>query len=598
MTDNAQEAVTQAPASTRAFPSRTPLYAAPAGASPRLRVVLVAPRKLPAWLLRFFDMAAENPWLDLVVMPIDGAPVPAPPAPPADLRVLLRYERRRTIASELARVAVASHDGVTIASAVDVDVKVAALRAQVSALGPDLVLVVDAPHWAESLGDRAPWGCWDFDPSLFDAGRATQALLGPVMRGDAATLIELRLQHLDRPPTTLSTCWAATCRSSASAQRERALRKVPVLLLRSLRQLALGGLHVPQLRTARLHMASAPAPEPVRWGDGIRAFARTLAFRCALKWRQSRPDNEAWHVLVRRGEQPVDPDAPDVRGHSYLSAPANHFWADPCLAEEEAGRGYLFVEQWTAGNGKGVIACLELLPDAQVANLGVVLDMPVHLSYPQAFRWAGQWYLTVESGHDNCVGLYRAEAFPFRWAPVAELVRGRNCVDPTLYRHDGHWYLFAAVDEGGGSTSDELFLFVAEELAGPFRPHPANPIVSDVRRARPAGRVFQRAGRLIRPAQDCAPRYGAAVVFNEVLELSPTHYRERPLGRLDSRWAAGLDGCHTYSESGGTEVLDVRGTPPAHSARHALLASPAADDRLRHGRVEACRPPVPGILKS
>lgn len=598
MTDKAQDAVAGVTVSTQAGPSRTPLYAAPAGSSPRLRVVLLAPRRLPAWLLRFFDMAGESPWLDLVVMPIDGASVPSTPAPPADLRMLLRYERRRTVASEFARVAVSSHEGVTVASAVDVDVKVAALRAQVGALCPDLVLVVDAPHWAESLGDRAPWGCWDFDPSLIDAGRATQVLLGPVIRGEAATPIELRLHHLDRPPTTLATCWAATCRSSASAQRERALRKVPVLLLRALRQLALGGVHVPQLRTARLHMASAPTPAPARWGDGVRAFARTLAFRLELKWRQSRPDNEAWHVLVRQGGDTIDPAAPAVRGHSYLSAPDGHFWADPCLAEAEAGRGYLFVEQWTAGNGKGVIACLELLPNAQVAHLGVVLDMSVHLSYPQAFRWAGQWYLTVESGHDNCVSLYRAEAFPFGWVPVAELVRGRNCVDPTLYHHEGHWYLFAAVDEGGGSTSDELFLFVADELTGPFRAHPANPIVSDVRCARPAGRVFQRGGRLIRPAQDCAPRYGAAVVFNEVMELSPTHYRERPLGRLDSRWAAGLDGCHTYCERGGTEVLDVRGTPPARSARHCLLASPGADDRPRQGRVEACRPPVPGILKS
>ena len=68
---------------------------------------------------------------------------------------------------------------------------------------------------------------------------------------------------------------------------------------------------------------------------------------------------------------------------------------------------------------------------------------------------------------------------------------------------------------------------------------------------------------MIRPAQDCAPGYGAAVVFNEILELDPTHYRERVLSRLGPDWDASLDGCHTYSAAGGIEVLDAHGVAPA-----------------------------------
>ena len=53
-----------------------------------------------------------------------------------------------------------------------------------------------------------------------------------------------------------------------------------------------------------------------------------------------------------------------------------------------------------------------------------------------------------------------------------------------------------------------------------------NPIVSDVRRARPAGRVLSRDGELIRPSQDCSGRYGRAVAFNRIVRLTPTEFGE------------------------------------------------------------------------
>ena len=74
-------------------------------------------------------------------------------------------------------------------------------------------------------------------------------------------------------------------------------------------------------------------------------------------------------------------------------------------------------------------------------------------------------------------------------------------------------------------------------------------------------------------AQDCTPHYGAATVFNEVLELSPTRYSERPLGRLDASWGAALDGCHTYSASDNLEAVDARGHLPVASMRLPVTAA-------------------------
>jgi hypothetical protein len=72
-----------------------------------------------------------------------------------------------------------------------------------------------------------------------------------------------------------------------------------------------------------------------------------------------------------------------------------------------------------------------------------------------------------------------------------------------------------------------LRLFSAERLSGPWREHPASPIIrGDPHLARPGGRVVSDGRRLIRYSQDCHPFYGLAVRAFEITELTTTTYRE------------------------------------------------------------------------
>jgi hypothetical protein len=247
-------------------------------------------------------------------------------------------------------------------------------------------------------------------------------------------------------------------------------------------------------------------------------------------------------------------------------APRGDYWADPFVVEH-GQRQLVFVEEFIGRRRLGIIVCLERLPDGNAQRLGVVLDEDSHMSYPQVFQWEGVWYMTVENSAARRVCLYRATDFPLGWECVADLITDRICVDATLHHHQGLWYLFGNVSECGANASDELFLFMSERLEGPYRPHPGNPIVSDVRRSRPAGQLFLKEGKLIRPAQCCVPVYGAATVFNQVTTLSPTHYSERPISRLDPDWAPSLDGCHTYNKARTLEVLDAHGEPPGNGVR-------------------------------
>lgn len=541
--------------------ARSALYVAPPDERPPLRVVLLAPREVPTWMLGFFELATASAWVDLAILPAADAHAPRVSGVPADVRGYLALERfrhrNRNTGSMLVSRDIAADDAVGCAPGLSAGVRIADICMAVQALRPDLILLLGAPAWGDALADCAAFGCWMLDAGLVDSRYAGLGLLGPMASGWDATELDLELVHPDGSADRLDNSWGATRADSFELQRDEAFRKLPALLMRALRKLASGEAPPRTRHVAGLRLA-APVPGP---GAGLRALG-VIVRRYVRRRLYATRAPEPWKLALRRAATPIDPAVPAADSSVIVAAPRGHFWADPCVVDD-GGRQLLFVEEFPAPMGKGIIVCLVVNADDSVERLGTVLEEAQHLSYPQVFRWQERWHMTVESGAAKRTSLYRADEFPLRWTRISDLIVDRVCVDPTLYEHDGRWYLFANVSESSGSTCDELFLFVADSPMGPFLPHPANPIVSDVRRARPAGRLFRRGERLIRPAQNCGPSYGAEIVFNEVIELNPSRFAERSIGRLQP-WRHGHDGCHTYSAIEGLEVFDVRDR--AHAA--------------------------------
>ena len=130
-------------------------------------------------------------------------------------------------------------------------------------------------------------------------------------------------------------------------------------------------------------------------------------------------------------------------------------------------------------------------------------------------------------------------------------------VDATLLEHEGKTWLFANIKEPGGSSLDSLHLYHAPDLqAGQWTPHARNPIVKDIRSARPAGRIFIRDGKLIRPSQDSAQRYGYALKFNRITTLTETDYAEVTEGSFTPAGSKYL-ATHTFNQAGGLTVIDA-----------------------------------------
>jgi hypothetical protein len=111
---------------------------------------------------------------------------------------------------------------------------------------------------------------------------------------------------------------------------------------------------------------------------------------------------------------------------------------------------------------------------------------------------------------------------------------------------------------GGAHPYDELFLFHAPDIHGPWTPHPCNPVVSDARHARPAGVPFRWGDSLLRPAQDCAARYGDRISVREITVLTETDYQEREVAEIKPQWAKGLFANHTLNIVDDLTVIDGR----------------------------------------
>ena len=177
------------------------------------------------------------------------------------------------------------------------------------------------------------------------------------------------------------------------------------------------------------------------------------------------------------------------------------------------------------------------------------------MSYPYLLQVGDELFCIPEFSQSDDVALYRAAKDRQSWTKVATLMEGAPIIDPTIFQYEGRWWLFGTRADAGDNF--KLFGWHADELTGPWRPHSANPLKTDIRSSRPAGPPFVHDGALYRPAQDCSTGYGAAVVVNKVLTLTPDAFEEEIVSRIapdpGGRYPTGL---HTMCAAGNRTVID------------------------------------------
>lgn len=340
----------------------------------------------------------------------------------------------------------------------------------------------------------------------------------------------------------------------AADRRNAASRSVALLL----RALALSDVQL-------LNRAPNAAVDVPDQGVLARSANATLASvavsTAAVVRRASRPlwRDDAWELRYRTTPTAFVANASTINANGFKTYRGDYsrFFAD-CIAFTHYGTVAVFFEEFPYALRRGVISCAVLQSDGKLGPPERVLERPYHLSYPFVFRDGEHVYMVPESSGNRTVDLYECTQFPHHWTFRQTLLENISATDATFY-HDGtRWWMFATVGEQGAYGWDELHIFFADSLTSRWESHPNNPVKCDAKSARPAGAVFRKDGRLLRPTQDCSASYGGAVNLCEIEELSPTEFRERIVDRIDPALFPGMNGLHTLTASEGIEVVDVR----------------------------------------
>jgi len=102
------------------------------------------------------------------------------------------------------------------------------------------------------------------------------------------------------------------------------------------------------------------------------------------------------------------------------------------------------------------------------------------------------------------------------------------------------------------------FIFELEEkFTQDWKSHPQNPIISDVRSARPGGSIYIQDGKIIRPSQDCSKKYGYGINLNEIEILTETEYREKRILHITpENIDKNIRRTHTYAHQNGISIID------------------------------------------
>jgi len=420
-------------------------------------------------------------------------------------------------------------------------------------------LVLDFSEGAAT--QAAPCGVWSFRFGSARPVLAGEDYFAELAAGATSCALTLLAEGADGANVTvLATSHSHVNDMSLWRTRAPVAWKARALLRRALQRLRRDGpAAFFAAARAQVDQSAIPAPRPPATAGEMALFkARLLARRLLTPYRLVR---EQWRVGLRRQQADDAQTAPWgsarwARGFRFIEAPFDRFFADPFLFVHQ-GQTWLFLEDWDWAVGKAIISAAPVRDDLTLGPLVTVLETPYHLSNPLVFAEGGEIFMIPETLAMRRVEVYRCVSFPDQWTlhcvPLADI----DIADACVLKDGDAWWMFAAVQDFGGNGWDELHVFRAPALCGPWTPHTDNPVVSDVRAARPGGRMWREGGRLHRLVQDCAGRYGSGLGHYVTSPSLEAPYAQEKLAEVNS-FDFAMNGVHAYDAAGGIEAVDGR----------------------------------------
>jgi hypothetical protein len=404
----------------------------------------------------------------------------------------------------------------------------------------------------------ARYGVWAYRLDDDRVYQGTLPGLWEVMEKNPVTGSALKMMTPDEDgDQVLYRSWAATDLESVKGNQAKYYWKSGQFVVRKLQELhEIGPAALEEQGRASEYSPYSSRYYSVPTNAEMLVFLARVAARKMTRLAWNWWHKEQWFLAYKVGNPHDMPGT--LHDLQHLRPGRDRFWADP-FPVEAGGRYYLFFEEFLYSNMKAHISVMEMDRAGNAGTPVPVLETEYHLSYPFVFEWDGTYYMIPETKSHRDIQLYRCVDFPYGWELDRVLIQDVSAVDATLYEQDGVWWLFCNIGGIDFSSNEELHLFYADSPLGPWTPHRRNPVKSDVRSSRPAGRLFFRNGSLYRPAQDCSVRMGGALVINKITCLTKDRFQETTVGRIDPGWRKDIYGVHTINRAGCLTVLDCFG---------------------------------------
>jgi len=419
----------------------------------------------------------------------------------------------------------------------------------------DFLLCFGFPSLTGDIIDTARLGAWAFEHGDGRSDQVEHSGFEEIV--DRQPVIRVALRRLSNRA------------GSGHILREGWFRAAPESFARTRDRLFLGSAGWPALvcRAVRLGIsdaaASSSAPAPASpasthrtpgLGTLLRFMAVTVRARLGRYWHHGlRHDH--WNIGIIDAPVGALMGRRAISGVSWAPEKPGHYAADPFGRWESDGLRTLF-EDYSHGMGAAVIARMMWTREYGWSKPEAELDIGSHLSYPFLFDHGGRQLMLPESRSSGELVLYESDGSPSGWRPLATMNLGVDVADATPLHHEGRWWLFAARGDRLNPAT-ELLLWYADRPEGPWTQHPLNPVLVDVRSARPAGPCFIVDGLLYRPAQDCSTGYGDRLAIKRITVLSPEQFEEEVVSVLepdpDGAYPFGL---HTLTAVGDVTLVD------------------------------------------
>lgn len=238
--------------------------------------------------------------------------------------------------------------------------------------------------------------------------------------------------------------------------------------------------------------------------------------------------------------------------YRMVDAPKGMCIADPFLYEVD-GRHYLFAEMFDIKKNKAAIGCYTFA-EGVPKYLGKVIEESYHMSYPCVFEYKGAHYMIPETSANLSIDLYKAVEFPNKWEKVRSLCTGTRYVDTTVMKQNDTYYAVSYRKEKHHWYLDAFILDMANQRLSPIatKEYTTNT-------GRPAG-GFCTGNCLMRPAQNCAKKYGESIILYQVDRFDCEAYEEHEADRIEPEMLIMNERpnrVHTYNCDSLYECVDV-----------------------------------------